>query len=96
MDPGGFRGLQIRCRVGDPAEVGSTPTHSRQNTLNLKIGLMGCIFGCIEVCLNFIKVIIMDMRKAVRSAQFMSLSYKEGICFGEGFTQGAESNHPDE
>ncbi len=30
MDPGGFRGLQIRCRVGDPAEVGSTPTHSRQ------------------------------------------------------------------
>ncbi len=36
MDSGGSCGLQIRYRVGDPAEVGSTPTRSRQNYPCLK------------------------------------------------------------
>ncbi len=36
MDSGGSCGLQIRYRVDDPAEVGSTPTRSRQKLSEFK------------------------------------------------------------
>ncbi|EHL08100.1 hypothetical protein HMPREF0322_01193 [Desulfitobacterium hafniense DP7] len=44
MDSGGSCGLQIRYRVGDPAEVGSTPTRSRQNYSSLKNQVCGTLF----------------------------------------------------